>query len=159
MIDRLTRALLPLRAAGPFVTAEDRPWLEALAAEADDVAPGRARLVWVLGSVAVVTRSPAAARWFGYALLSTATAVAVVGLSWYPGVDGPAATANRVQAVATMTVLLLLLVTTRAMAGFVPRARAGLTSPPSRVGMAGASGLARTTRMVRFAGLAGVWAL
>ena len=93
------------RTAARLMPAERRDWAEAMWAEADEVAPGLARLAWRAGGLRLIAREALLMRRAGRSLVFAAAAAWVAWAAW-PGPAGNPATA--VARVDVVTVLLVL---------------------------------------------------
>jgi hypothetical protein len=93
------------RTAARLMPAERRDWAEAMWAEADEVAPGLARLAWRAGGLRLIAREALLMRRAGRSLVFAAAAAWVTWAAW-PGPAGNPATA--VARVDVVTVLLVL---------------------------------------------------
>jgi hypothetical protein len=92
------------RAAARLVPGERRDWAEALWAEAGEVLPGVARLVWRAGGIRLIAREALLVRPADWSLAFAAAAAWVTWAAW-PGPAGNIATA--VARVDVVTVLLV----------------------------------------------------
>jgi hypothetical protein len=78
-----------------WVPPQRRDWIEALAAEADDVPPGGERLAWLVGGLWLVAKEARMIRKVAYIVAGLAGGVVLIRLGWHDGSTNPAVPVNR----------------------------------------------------------------
>lgn len=90
-----------------WVPAQRRDWIEALAAEADDVPPGGERLAWLVGGLWLVAKEARMIRKVAYIVAGLVGGAILVRLGWHDGSTNPAVPMNRGIMIAVAVLLVV----------------------------------------------------